>query len=229
MLENFPEENKRLKCFFKKMGDLFTLEDKYYHITSAYAHEVLFDARRKGAHIAMIMYPSVACNHNGINLAIHPSFVDGKLMSLNKVIKLKITRIDESSIEVSVMEKGNPKENSTIEWKKPTISIETIHYEEINMGTYNDQTFQGENALSLSINKKSKKFGDHIKSVIDKMNLIDCLLQIPFKDDVIEFEFARRKYLMILQYNKGIQVKIDGRYDDVKYIALPITYTDDYR
>lgn len=235
MVSGIPEAySVGLKQLLIRIGDLFTLPgEENYKITSAYAHNALYELKEKGGVISMLMYPSVASNHNGINFAIHPDFVDSSLMELNKVLKLEATKVDKDGIKISVSEKGVLNNQGNVEWKKPTIRIKEIEYHNVQIWTHDKNTFKGEEALNMFINNSLRQVKDHIKDELSKVDLIEGLKQIPFTDDVFEFTFAERKHLLLIKLNHGCKVNTTNQSKSgcncISHFQVPISWTEDFQ
>lgn len=233
LVEKQPQEVREgLKQFLLRVGDLFTLlGEEHYKITSAYAHDALYGIKMKGGGNSMIMYPSVANGHKGINYAIHPDFVNSPMMRLNKVFKLKVNNVGDDCVNVTLSEKGLNTEG-LVEWKKPNIRIKEIEYNKIQIWTHDKNTFIGEDALKMSINKSSRLVEDYVKDELNKFNLIDGLKEIPFTDDIFEFNYAERKHLLIMQSEHGCKIETNSKNKEgcncISHIQIPIIWIEGY-
>lgn len=235
LVQKAPEfVGEGLKQFLLRIGDLFTLpNEKFYNITSAYAHDALYEAKKKGGNISMLLYPSVVSGHDGINFAIHPDFLNSSMMELNKVFKLKVNEVNDNGINVSVSEKGIMNSDGIIDWKKPTITIKNIDYDKIGIYTHDKNMFSGAEALNMPINNSSRTVNDWIKGELNKVDLLSSLIQIPFNDNVFEFNSAEREFNLIFQISHGSKIEtknLDPKNgcNCINYVQLPITYIDNY-
>ncbi len=80
-----------VSLYLEFLGNLFTY-DKDYHISASFAHRRLYDTLPK-YRTEMIMYPSAQSLYKGVNLAIHPNFVDNRMV-LKRLYFVKVNTLD---------------------------------------------------------------------------------------------------------------------------------------
>jgi hypothetical protein len=213
-----------------KIGDLFTLPGKEnYHITSSFAHDILYESRKQNINVSMLAYPSVVTNHNGINFAIHPNLVNSSMMQLQKILKLEVQKIEEDGIKVSMSMKGIEK-NKNIKWQKPAILLQNVKYEDIQIWTTNNFTFTGQAALSMSINKSTWSVEAYIKREINK-HLLSCLVEYECSqnDKNPDFEPSDRKMEFLMESISGCLIDTPEGPSDIKYMKVPVFYRNEYK
>lgn len=233
MLEKHTQELRQgLKQFLLRVGDLFTLKsEEHYKITSAYAHDALYGIKMKGGVNSMIMYPSVANGHKGINYAIHPDFVNSSMMELNQVFKLRVNNVGDDDVNITISEKGVNTEG-VIDWKKPAIRIKEIEYDRIQIWTHDKNTFKGEDALNMPVNKSSISVKDLVKDGHKKGYILEFLKQRPFTDDIFEFNSVERKHSLLLPCDHGFKVETNSKNkvgcNCISHIQIPIIWIEEY-
>lgn len=212
-----------------RLGDLFTLDgEKHYNITSAYAHDILYSAKKKGVNISMLMYPSVETNHQGINFALHPEFADSGMMKLKTVLKLNVIKVADNNISVSISERGFGDSDGNIDWRLPSKTIKQIDYDNCVIFTYNNNMFTGKEALAMNINNSEKTVKDYLKHAMDAYSL-NALGEIPFEDDIFSFTGAERKHTAILKCNKGSVIATKDGPSSIRFMKVDVEWIEDYR
>jgi hypothetical protein len=84
------DQIKGIQILLEFLGNLFTF-DNTYSVSASLAHRRLYDQTENRTEI--MMYPSAQSDYRGVNLAIHPNFVDNR-MRLKRVYPLKIKAIE---------------------------------------------------------------------------------------------------------------------------------------
>ncbi len=117
----------------KKITDLFTYEgDKFYNISSAIAHNLLYSSRKQGINVPVIIYPSVSKNHTEYNFAIHPTFVNNPdLFELVSVVKCKMKHTN-NGLSCDIFSKAIITE-SKLKWGNINADITDIDYTNIKI------------------------------------------------------------------------------------------------
>jgi hypothetical protein len=219
-----------IKQFLIKIGDLFVLPEKeHYHITSAYAHDVLYTSFEKGHDIPILMYPSVTSGHETINFAIHPRFADSDMMSLVHVMKLNIkSKGEDGTIETSLSEIGFTSDDKAIVWKKPAKSDIRIAYDEFIIVTDNGTTFKGEGALSLCVDHTKYTVSDMFDRDFDSLlkHMPDTPLKVKDIKHDLNLPVIQRLDIDFVQGNEVMTPKGLSR---IKRMSFDISYVSCYR
>jgi hypothetical protein len=230
VLDELTAENKvSLKHLLTRLGDLFTLPTvDYYNITSAYAHNLLYELKEQGLDISMLMYPSVVSEHKGVNLAIHPTFVDS-MMSLKSVSRLRVTSYSEDAVGCSIISVGLPVDDGTIEWYYPTVDPIEIAYDDIEVFTDNGLCIIGEEALTLQVNNTLTTVRDifheafdNNKKLIPRPNLGTILSPLPLVDKTNDIKFTQT-------FRKGLVIETKEGLCNIEKIDALVRYTDTHR
>ncbi|MDC1316258.1 RES family NAD+ phosphorylase [bacterium] len=237
MVNNIPQKFKEGYIYaIEKMGDLFTTKkDTLYHITSAYSHDILYDAKLKGLNISIIMYPSVENNLNSINWAIHPSFVNSDDMVLKDVFELSVdeNNLDnkEANVNLSIHKKGKFHDGKFSSWEVPNYRLLKIEYECIKVQTYNGDLLEEVNICNMQINKTKKTIKDLIKHSIDinyiKKNL-SKLSSDEEDDSPLDFEKKEFNGNLLLHFEHGNEILTENGKSCIKIIFLPIKWIKEY-
>ncbi len=144
-LKSLPENYRDSILYMnQKFGDLFALEGlDYYHLTSVYAHEILYRLDSVILQKPVIMYPSQEGKNNGINFAFPTSVVNSKQIVPKSIIKVKYNYLsEEGNINVSISEKGDVEGDKVI-WNKHKYRIDKIYYNNLKLTTYNNDQITG--------------------------------------------------------------------------------------
>lgn len=228
MFEKVPDEFLAgWEQYIKRVGDLFALPgDKYYNITSAYAYKVLYDMRRVGAVVSMLLYPSVIDDRNLFNFAIHPDLVNSPQMNLKHVFKLKVDEIKEDGFTVKSSMRGK-NIGGKIEWQRPSFKVNKVDFDNAVIHTYDECVFSGKTALSMKINPGEQTVEEKLHEVIDTY-LHQAISSIPFEGDIFTFESAERHHQLILECKHGWQLETGKGHGCIKWMIVPIHWTEHY-
>lgn len=215
-----------------RLGDLFTLkseknEDNNYNITSAYAHDILNVSHTEGTNISLMMYPSVANNHKGVNLAIRPDFVDSQMMSLSKVFELTFNSIsDTDPFNVSISRKGIS-DGLNVSWKEPSVKYTHISWDKVELQTYSNMGIRSFDALELRIRNTLLTVSDLLNGSIEYSKYS---MTIGGDKDLNPFEFTSREVskLLYVKYTHGYKVKTSKGYSCIKQITVPVKYIEGF-
>lgn len=238
MVREIPNEFKEGYLYsIEKLGDLFTSKGTlYYHITSAYCHQILYDLPSKKVNIPIILYPSVENNLNSINWAIHPSFVESDEMKLQDVFEMSLkennSKSDQKNISVVIHKKGIFTENSEINWQIPVFSDFKINYSEIIVGTYNNEKLSGHNISKLNINETKKTIKNLIENNLDREKIQANLHELTSQDaenSTLNFEKKTFLWQIILQFEHGNEIETKIGKSCIRVIELPISWSRKYR
>jgi len=238
MVKNIPNEYKEGYIYaVEKMGDLFTTKGcSNYHITSAYSHEILYEAKTKGLNIPIILYPSVENSLNSINWAIHPSMVDSDAMRLQDVFELSVkknnTNNKKEEVSVLIHKKGKVVLNSKIKWKRPHFTEFKIDYDNLNVKTYNNEVINGKKVSNLKINNTDVSIRNLIDKNINRKQVQDKLPEITSnsqEDSELDFEKETFKWSLLLQFEHGNEIETKIGKSCINLIQVPISWTRKYK
>lgn len=178
------------KQFLLRLGDMFTMRDsKHYNITSAYASKALSIAPSdKGFGVAMLMYPSVVNNHEGINYAIHPRLVDSPQMKLTQVFKMRVSSIIGDTISTATLKRGVQDHRGILEWKRPALTIKEVLFNHVKVWTYSGKFFSGDQALKLRMSGEGHVFHDYLQQAVNRNEVAKFISTLPYEDDIFEHE-----------------------------------------
>lgn len=233
MVKNIPTDFKEGYIYaIEKMGDLFTIKgSSNYHITSAYSHEILYDAKLKGINIPILIYPSVENNLNSINWTIHPSIVDGDEMKLRDVFELSLkennSKNEKQEVNVIFHKKGTLVNNSHINWQIPHFSEFKIHYEKLEIRTYNNQTINGNKASKLKVNDTEITIRELIEKNVDRKEIQEKIPELSSKSKEnyeLDFEKEIFTWSLILQFEHGNKIITDLGKSCINLIQIPISW-----
>lgn len=238
MVKNIPNEFKEGYIYaIEKMGDLFTTQgDVNYHITSAYSHDVLYEARNKGINIPILLYPSVENSLNSINWAIHPSIVDSDNMKIHDVFELSLkennSKNQKADVSVTIHKKGMLIDNDKITWKIPHFSTFKIDFNKLNIRTYNEQIIKGKKACELKVNDTKFTIKDLIENNINRKVVQEKLPKLNSDSDnnsTLDLEKETFNSSLILQFEHGNEIVTKTGKSCINFIQIPISWTREYK
>jgi hypothetical protein len=230
--ERLPSEHKDgVKELCLQLGNMFTTKGTdYYNVTSTYAHDVLYKAmEEQGVNMPIILYPSVASDHHGINLAIHPRLVESDQMNLLKIIKFEKTCSfnEEGRVQVKKIASGFPNKGQ-IQWYTSYFDVDEIVYDNIVVEMYNGGTLCGTEALTRKVLEGDVTFGELLKTQLTTLirDTINKKHKQNDNDDMSNISNIR--CLFTLDFPHGIQLDgIDGE-SCVKKISVPVFYSEKF-
>jgi hypothetical protein len=227
-----PKQKEGFKQLIIRLGDLFSMEgSEYYNISSAFAHDLMYEAKTKGLgfEVHIIIYPSIAVNHNGVNVAIHPRLVDSDMMKLSQVLKLTVREVGTTNVKTDVSERGKPDEHNSIDWRLPSYTIKSVNYEGCSVLLGDNSVIKGTEALGLKVGVGDILVKDFIRDAIYK-DVLDGLSKQTTAVNIFEFESAERNHIarFLASDNTTMQdlTELSG---SVKQIEVPFTWIEDYR
>lgn len=237
MVKDIPAKYKEGYIYaIQKMGDLFTNpKDTLYHITSSYSYELLYEAKSKGLNVPIIVYPSVENNQNGVNWAIHPTFVDSNNMRLQDVFQLSIKENNINSqkpfVKVSFLKKARFFRGTIKTWQLPTHRLLEVEYKYITVKTYNSIILNGKKVFEIHMNNSKKTIKDLIKHSIDSNEVENNLHKLPFNQeglDPLDFESKELKCDLFLQFKHGYEILTKDGLSSIQNISVPIRWIKEY-
>lgn len=238
MVKNIPNEFKEGYIYaIEKMGDLFaTKGNSNYHITSAYSHEILYDAKSKGLNISILLYPSVENSLNSINWAIHPSIVDSDEMKLQDVFELSLkennTKNNKDDVNVIIHKKGTIITKSKISWQIPHFSEFKIHYDKLTINTYDNQTIKGKTVSELKINNTNVSIKKLIDTNINRKQIQEKIPEIKSNSQInseLDFEKEKFNWSLIFQFEHGNEIETKNGKSCINQIQIPISWIREYK
>ena len=239
MVKNIPDDFKDGFIYaVEKMGDLFaTKGSTNYHVTSAYSHDILYEARSKGISIPVILYPSVENSVNGINWAIHPSVVDSEEMKLQDVFELSLkensTNNNKENVSVFLNKKGIASETK-ISWQTPHVTDFKIDYENLTITTYSKEIVNGKKVSRIKLNDTNV----YIKNLIDnelepdRNKIQKKLLEITSnsqKDSKLDFKNETFNKNLVLEFGHGKEIETPKGKSSIHLIQVPISWSIKYK
>jgi hypothetical protein len=237
IFNKIPQEYSEGQMYsIEKMGDLFTTAtDSFYHITSAYAHEIIYNSKSKGINIPIIIYPSVANNFNGINWAINPSFVDSKNMELEDVFELNIMKnnlnSDMESVDLNMLRKAKISEGNIKYWQMLCFKILKIDYELIQIKTDFSENLSFKKAYLLKLNDKTSTIKDLIISSFKKLKIEENLYNLEKLKEEELFNFTKKEYKnnIVLNFKNGNKIVTENGENNIQQITVQIKWIREFK
>jgi hypothetical protein len=213
------------------MGDLFCKPtDKYYHITSAYSHHILYE-NKNIMDVPIILYPAVESEQNGINWAIHPDFVDSKSMKLEEVYEVALTSKNDLEIGINIFRKGIFDTNNSISWKDIILKIINIYYLDLEILTYDNQIFKGKEALNKRLNNTNTNVKNWLKTELNSNDFYHKLAHFPSQTkNKLPLSFFEEVFegLIYCELNHGIEITTEKSCSCIKSFVIPIKWIKKY-
>jgi hypothetical protein len=238
MFKNIPNEFKEGHIYaIEKMGDLFTTKgNSNYHITSAYSHEIMYEAKSKGIDIPILIYPSVENNLNSINWAIHPSIVDSEEMKVQDVFELSLkennSKNKKGDVSVFIHKKGIFTNDLSINWLIPHFSDFTINYNKLNIKTYNNQIIKGNKTSKIKINNTEFTIKELIEKNINRKKIQEKIPEMTSnsqENSALDFEIEKFSWSMVLQFEHGNEIETKLGKSCINLLQIPISWTRGYK
>lgn len=124
--------------FINFLHDTF-IKDKEYSLSASLAHRAIFAKHIKPSEI--LMYPSIQTQKRGVNLAIHPNFVDNRMFIQRFYIVELVDYIQETGrFNLRITQYGIAK-SSGIEWRQ--IDPEDVYYQKIMKEDFGEMMDEG--------------------------------------------------------------------------------------
>ena len=238
MVKNIPNEFREGYIYaIEKMGDLFTTKGiSNYHITSAYCHEILYDAKSKGINIPILLYPSVENNLNSINWAIHPSIVDSDEMNIQDVFELSLkennSKNKNGEVRVLIHKKGILDHNLSINWQIPHFSKFKIHFDKVSIRAYNEQIIKGKTASKLKVNDSELTIKELITKNINRNKIQEKIPEMTSnsqEDSVLDLEKEIFSWSLVLQFEHGNEINTEIGKSCIHLIQIPISWKREFK
>lgn len=108
LIANFKIEQREAELFVEMISELSTLffeDNDSYNLSAFIADNILYSKNDEKYMPKMLIYPSVESNKNSCNIAINPDFAK-KYLRLKKVVKIKISEIQENSFKADYRQIG---------------------------------------------------------------------------------------------------------------------------
>ncbi len=234
LIKNVPNNYKEgFLSSIEEMGNLFSHKgEDFYHITSSYCHELLFDSRelKSKIEIDFLVYPSVQNHHESLNVVFHPSMVETKEIILKEIFEFtlkenKLNITDEENLELIFHGKAKV-ENDKINWLSFMTLINKIHWKEMTLITYNNNLFKGGEIDKLRINN-NKKYSvkkwlkqslttDFVKKEINKRQDLGTLTSLDDLNNHIS------KQLLILEFKHGNKIQTKNGISCIFRLSVPV-------
>jgi hypothetical protein len=220
-----------------KLGDLFaTPSEKLYHITSAYAHDVLYKAREKGVKIDGITYPSVENNNSSLNIAWHPDIVTSECLTLEEVFECQIgednLKNEKQSVEIIISRKGVFINDTFSHWESPFLKIIEVIWSDLQIKTFSGFVLKGEEALNTMILDReicTKDFLDeHIYSDAFQEILNQHSDSNPKQEMLSTHELIFEKHVIMIA-NHGNQIMTPKGKQCIEIFTVPIKWSKSHK
>ncbi len=214
--ENHPNYDKDgFQQLLIKYGDMFSSLDKdLYNISSSIAHGALYEARKQGAMIPILMYPSMISGFHMLNFAFHPDFVKSQDMKLSKVVEYQIDEIKDDGIKGRYKRRGLNIDGQ-IKWLNYKSELEEVFLDDdVKAVIDGKKVFEGEKALSLKIADTKSTLKDILGNLFYHGIKGTCHVFYPTTDaqDMFDYSTIREQVYSVLDLNKNaIQVIVNGK------------------
>lgn len=236
--QNIPKEYQEGYIeSIKQLGDLFaTPGDKYYHFTSVYSHNILYDIREQNAFVDILLYPSVENKQNSINAAIHPDFVKSNQMSLDEVYEVAIKENTLKSKEngvigLNIYRKGIFSKTGNVKWLIPKCSLSDINFNELQIRTFNEIIYKGKEACLKKVNNLKSTVKDWLIDFLNNEYFSNVTPSFTHKletPDFFEEAIITENFNLIFEMRHGIKIETPGGLSCVKNVSIPIEIKNQY-
>lgn len=225
VLHKISDDNKEsLKHLLTKLGDLFTLPTSdYYNITSAYAHNLLYELKEQDFDISLLMYPSVTSEHKGVNLAIHPNFVNSK-MRLKTISRIRVTSYSEIKTGISLISAGLPISDK-IDWYHPSIDNIEMDYQGFELLIKDGSVIKGFDALNLSINNSTATVKDVLHEVFEDNKKKLPMPELGRFGSLFPFEEKTHEVMFSQTFNDSLLIETTNGFSSIEKLNIGIRYT----
>lgn len=232
-VRNLPTTHiNNFKYLVKKMGDMFTMpSDKHYHITSAYAHHILYELPKKKVNMPILIYPSVENKQNSLNFAIHPKLVESNMMDLLQVFKIELKEKDSDRYKINFGHRGRFGGRKKPVWDQLTLSLENGDFTNLQLKTYNDTFFKGKDAFKLKINNSKKTVKDWLNQEMSSTIFRAINTNQLEGENIHPLEFEGESYTqqLIIEYDHGNKVPTSKGLSSIHIVSFPITWKNYFK
>ena len=222
----------------EELGNLYSAPgNKLYHITSAYSHHLLYNARDKNVFIDMLVYPSVENSQTSINLAIHPNLVDGDQMQLKEVYEVSILentlKTEENGhVKLDIHKRGVFRDGTLTKWEVPTFDITGIDFESLELKTYNKSLLKGEEASLKIINNGQSTVKDWLTQSINSEQIRSKAFKVVKLED-FNFPLENTVFVQDIEMhttlNHGNEIETPNGRSCIQEVRLPFKVRMWYR
>jgi hypothetical protein len=236
IFQNVPKEiNDGMIHATRKMGDLFTIPgEEKYKITSAYAYHILYGIRAQRAYLPILLYPSVANNHQSINFAIHPELIKNESVELQRVFKLSIPNESDWTLDdldkVQVLERGIHQQGA-IEWQALRVSWEMGNPENVFVKTVEGDLHRGEKVLGYKLKSWNKTIKEIIWNELHSDNLrtrLEVLADKHVIKDIFNYEGYPLEEIFILDLPENEIATTESDPITISSIVMPVAWSKSY-
>ncbi len=225
-IENeFPKKQADLlKYMQQKITDLFTYKgDKYYNISSAIAHKLLYNIREQGIAIPLLIYPSVSKKSIEYNFAMHPSFVnDPNCFRLVSVIKCNLAVSEENKLAGDILSKAVLR-NKKLKWVNIHTKIKEFDFQNIKLSSDKDDNWIQVDAgkIKVQFNKTEYCLKDYLSTnYIDNLTFDENIDLNEFDIFDSSTEYIQKRNL-IIEFDSNFRI-MNNEYNHLKYAILNI-------
>lgn len=232
MLFDSEEHRNWFKHKHKRFCDLFTFKDSSaYHLTSAIAHNYLYDSLQQGADIPIIAYPSITNDFKDVNLAIRADLADNSdIFYMENIIKCELIEKIDQGYTIKVSEKGFI-EDDEIKWYSlfrqfiridpSTIAIKPQCHENFNVYPKDQEILAECGSYS----------GDLREFIIEQYSIaIAGVIEEQFEEEMGKIDFLNESFtypisrMIIVDISPGLYYEVsDGRHQ-VEKIAMKVDF-----
>ncbi len=206
----------------QKFGDLFSLSgNEYYHLTSVYAHEILYNLSSVISQKPIIMFPSQANIGEGINFAFPPDLVKQEHIVPVWVLKVKyINNNNNGNIQVAISDRGIINGNNVL-WKKVKYRIKKINFESLVIRTYNNCMLKGKEAAETTLLNSYIKVAqlcefEVTKYIKEKDNVV--------YSDLVEIEVIHKNKIISIEMEHGKEIITKNGVSCIKNIKVEVSW-----
>lgn len=220
-----------------KMGDLFAIPStEQYHITSAYAHDVLYTIREQNVFIDGITYPSIENNHSSLNIAWHPDIINSGCLALEEVFECQIIednlKNEDQSVSISIFRKGTFINDIFSHWESPFLKILEIQWTELQLRTFNGFVLKGIEALETIILERD---------ISVQLFLEEHIFSVAFQELLNEYSNSKPKQQMlstlqiifeqivVLKAEHGNRIITPAGIQCIEIFMIPIKWEKSYK
>lgn len=226
-----PEKNKEgVTHAVEKMGNLFaTKGSDFYHITSAYCHDLLYSDK---IDIPIIEFPAIENDQKSVNWAIHPRFVDSEQMELDEVYEVSIQENNKNGIRLSFNKKGVFEKGLFSHWEYIYLSNLLIDYNTVQIITCDNQKISGLEAADLKMESENEKVKHWLSNITTQEFFQNWLFkQTPDDENKVPFSTTKSSYkkAVLIKLDHGTKIFTSLNKTCIHICSFTITWDRDFR
>lgn len=216
----------------EKLGDLFASPtDEFYHITSAYAHQILYSFNGL---IGGILYPSVVSKHGGGNMALSTSLVESKQVQLKEVFEVCVNEDNlnhtEPNIVLEVLRRGVFHDNDSFQnWDYLHYQFTELEVDNVRVVTYNKAVFHGKEALEKIVYPQRITIDQLIDQYIGDPEFQDSVFSRQPKTDILNTDKDILNHTEVICPPLKYLIGTPNGDSCIAYIHIPVTWEREYK